>query len=80
MYPSYIFKNCRLFCVLIKNKFSHRKQACNQCHLQITSEALKVVFFYDKGVEAKPVSHSLLEWEAKVEGLKDTLWEGVIWP
>ncbi|CDQ85804.1 unnamed protein product [Oncorhynchus mykiss] len=47
-------------------------------HFLLRNQYLKLQTANLKGVEAKPVSHSLLEWEAKVEGLKDTLWEGAV--
>nr|XP_046214126.1 ubiquitin-conjugating enzyme E2 U-like [Oncorhynchus gorbuscha] len=49
-------------------------------HFLLRNQYLKLQTANLKGVEAKPVSHSLLEWEAKVEGLKDTLWEGAVLP
>ncbi|XP_041751581.1 ubiquitin-conjugating enzyme E2 U isoform X2 [Coregonus clupeaformis] len=47
-------------------------------HFLLGKQYLKLQTADLKGLEAKPVSDSLLEWEAKVEGLKDTLWEGAV--
>lgn len=52
-----------------------------KCYLFILISFLMLQYpFKLKGIDAFPISEDLMEWEAIIEGLQDSMWQGLWQP